>query len=63
LLVTLLGYAWTLKGLLYLTVPQIGERALGRVSLTRAWEFAVAGVVLLAIGGVIIYSLAARGLL
>ena len=63
LMVTLLGWAWTLKGLLYLTYPKHGVRMLQRVSVERAYEFAIAGAVLLAIAGVIIYSLATRALL
>lgn len=63
LLVTLLGWAWTIKGLLYLTFPRHGLKMLNRVSVERAWEFAVAGVVLVIIAVVLIYSLAARGAL
>jgi ABC-type amino acid transport system permease subunit len=63
LLVTLLGWAWTIKGLLYLTYPKHGLKMLNRVSLDRAWEFAVAGAVILIIAAVLIYSLAARGAL
>jgi hypothetical protein len=63
LLVTVLGWGWTIKGLLYLTWPQHGLRMLNRVSLERAWEFAVAGAVLLVIAALIIYSLATRGAL
>ena len=63
LLVTLLGWGWTIKGLLYLTYPKHGLKMLSRVSLDRAWEFVVAGAVLLIIAAVIIYSLAARGAL
>ena len=60
LLVTLLGCAWTLKGLLYLTYPKHGMRMLRRVSLERAHEFVVAGVVLVAVAAVLTYSLATR---
>ena len=57
LMVTLLGWGWTIKGLLYLVYPKHGLRMLQRVSLERAWEFAVAGAVLLTIGLLIVYSL------
>jgi len=63
MVVTLLGWSWTLKGLLYLTYPKHAIRMLGRVSLERSWEFIVAGAVLFVIGLVIIYSLITRNAL
>jgi uncharacterized protein YjeT (DUF2065 family) len=63
MIVTLLGWAWSLKGLLYLTYPKFPRKSLARVSLERAHEFVIAGVVLVAIAGLITYSLAARGAL
>lgn len=59
-IVTLLGWGWTVKGLVYLVYPPHGMKMLKRVSLERAWEFVVAGVVLIAFGSVITYSLLAR---
>ncbi len=49
-----------MKGLVYLVYPPHGMKMLKRVSLERAWEFVVAGVVLIAFGSVITYSLLAR---
>jgi uncharacterized protein YjeT (DUF2065 family) len=63
LVVTLLGWAWTLKGLLYLTYPKHGMRMLARVSVERPQEFVIAGAVLVTIAAVITYSLATRGAL
>ena len=63
MLVTILGWAWTIKGTLYLVYPAHGMKMLRRVSLERAWEFVVAGVVLLGIAAVIVFSLATRGAL
>ena len=63
LLVTLLGWAWTLKGLLYLTYPKHGMRMLARISMERAHEFVVAGVVLVAVAALVTYSLATRSAL
>ena len=63
LVVTLLGWAWTVKGLLYLTYPQHGMKMLARVSVERAYEFVIAGVVLVAVAVLIGYSLATRGAL
>ena len=61
MIVTLLGWGWTIKGLLHLTYPSHGLRMLNRVTVERAWEFVVAGVVLVAIGAVITWSLVGRG--
>ena len=63
LLVTLLGWGWTIKGLLYLTWPRHGRRMLNRVSPERAHEFVIAGVFILIVGLAIAYSLLARGVL
>ena len=63
LVVTLLGWGWTIKGLLYLTYPKHGMRMLQRVSLERAHEFVIAGVVLVIVAALISYSLATPGAL
>ncbi len=61
MIVTLLGWGWTIKGLLHLTYPSHGLRMLNRVSVERSWEFSVAGVVLLLVAAVITWSLDHRG--
>jgi ribose/xylose/arabinose/galactoside ABC-type transport system permease subunit len=61
MIVTLLGWGWTIKGLLHLTYPSHGLRMLNRVSVERSWEFSVAGVVLLLVAAVITWSLHHRG--
>ncbi len=63
LIVTLLGWGWTVKGLLYLIYPKHGLRMLARVSLEKSHEFVIAGVVLLLLCGLIASSLALRGAL
>lgn len=63
MLVTLLGWAWTMKGLLYLTYPKHGMRMLERVSFERSHEFVIAGAGLIAGAVLVGYSLAARGAL
>ena len=60
MVVTILGWAWTMKGALYLACPKWPMRLLERVSLERAWEFTVAGAVLLGVGLLISYSLVSR---
>lgn len=57
LVVTLLGCAWTLKGVLYFCLPAVGLRGMGMVSLERLNYFRAAGVILILLGGVIAYSL------
>ncbi len=59
LALTLLGWAQVLKALLIFAVPGFGVRGLARVRLERAWEFQVAGVVLLLFAGLCGYLLAA----
>lgn len=63
MIVTVLGWGWTIKGLIYLCYPKHGMRMLQRVSAERAYEFVIAGAVLVAIAAVITYSLAMRGAL
>ncbi len=52
---TVVGWAQVLKGLINLTVPSIGVRTLARVSVERSHEFVAAGVVLLGIGALQVY--------
>lgn len=53
LLVTLVGYALTLKGSLYFLWPALALRSLARVSEESAWKFRVAGIAALALGLII----------
>jgi uncharacterized protein YjeT (DUF2065 family) len=50
LLVTLVGYALTLKGLLYFLWPALALGSLAHVSEETAWKFRVAGIPGLAFG-------------
>jgi len=63
MIVTLLGWAWTLKGVFYLTCPTFAMKSVRRVSTERAYEFLIAGAVLVIIALVIAYSLFTRGVL
>jgi hypothetical protein len=60
IVVTIMGWGFLLKSLLYLIYPAHGMRMLARVSLERSWEFVVAGVLGVVISGLIFYSLAGR---
>ena len=57
IVLTLIGYGWALKSLLYFVFPSIGVRALSRVSVEKSKQFIVAGVVMLAIGSLLGFSL------
>lgn len=56
MIVTLLGWAQVLKGLLSLVAPSIGLKKMMRVSMERAWEFQAAGVVLVAVAALIAWT-------
>lgn len=56
-LLTVLGYGVTLKGALYLCFPALGARSMARVSVERSRGFVPAGLLLLAIAGVLAYDL------
>jgi hypothetical protein len=56
MIVTLLGWAQVLKGLLSLVAPSIGLQKMMRVSMDRAWEFQAAGVVLVALAALIAWT-------
>jgi uncharacterized protein YjeT (DUF2065 family) len=56
-ILTLIGYGWVLKGLIYFVFPKAGLKIMSRVSLERSWEFVVAGVVLVGLGGLLMLSL------
>jgi uncharacterized protein YjeT (DUF2065 family) len=60
-ILTVLGYAWVLKGFIYFVFPRYGLKVMGRVRLERAWEFVVAGFVLVAVGCLLLFSLITRG--
>jgi hypothetical protein len=50
LLVTLIGWALTLKGALYFVWPRLALVSMARVSEERAWQFRIAGVFALLLG-------------
>ena len=60
LVVTIMGWGLVIKSLIYLTYPKHGMRMLARVSVDTAWEFVVAGVMAVAISGVIFFTLLKR---
>jgi len=57
---TLVGWALLIKSLIRFCAPRLGLRVMARVSLERSWEFQVAGAGLLALAGLLGYSVYAR---
>jgi hypothetical protein len=57
LVLTLLGWAQVLKGLLYLCIPSYGLKKLSLVSLDRSRTFVAPGVVLLLLAALIVWGL------
>jgi hypothetical protein len=60
IVVTIMGWGFLLKSVLYLIYPAHGMRMLARISVERAWEFEVAGVMGVALSGLIFYSVLNR---
>ena len=56
MIVTVLGWAQVLKGLLSLTMPSIGLNKMMRVSMERAWEFQVAGATFVILAALIVWT-------
>jgi hypothetical protein len=57
LMVTIIGWGLVAKSTLYFVYPRHGVRMLGTISMERAWHFVAAGVVSVAVSGLIINSL------
>ena len=60
MILTIMGYGWVLKSLIYFVFPSFGLKSLFRVSLEKSWEFIVAGIVLVGIGGLLLFSVSSR---
>jgi hypothetical protein len=63
MVVTIVGWAQLLKSLLYLTYPKQGLRMLALVVVERSWGYVVAGIISVALSGLIAFSLLRRGFL
>ncbi len=60
LVLTLVGWGLLIKSVIRFCAPQLGLKMMGRVSLERAWEFQVAGAVLVALAALLGYGVATR---
>jgi hypothetical protein len=57
---TLIGYSLVLKSLVYFVFPKRGLKIMSRVSIERSWEFVVAGVMLVGLSGLLMFSLVSK---
>jgi uncharacterized protein YjeT (DUF2065 family) len=55
MIVTLIGYSYVLKSAIAFCFPAIGYKSMSRVNRNNLTEFRYAGVLLLVLGGVILY--------
>ncbi len=60
MILTIMGYGWVLKGLIYFVFPSFGLKSMSRVSLEKSWEFIIAGIVLVGIGGLLLFSVISK---
>jgi hypothetical protein len=54
---TLVGWALLIKGIIRFCAPQLALRIISRVSIERAWEFQLAGAGLLVLAGLVGYGI------
>ena len=57
LALTLIGYGLLLKGLICFVFPKLALRSMNRVSIERSREFVAAGIVLIGLSFLFLYSL------
>jgi uncharacterized protein YjeT (DUF2065 family) len=58
---TVMGYAWVIKGFIYFVFPRQGLKMMQRVRLERAWYFVFGGIMIVAVGSLLLFSLISRG--
>ena len=59
-ILTVMGYGWVLKSLIYFLFPSFGLKSMSRVSLEKSWEFTIPGILLVVIGGLLLFSVITR---
>jgi uncharacterized protein YjeT (DUF2065 family) len=60
MILTLIGYGLLVKGLICFVFPALAIKSLDRVSPERSYEFVVAGIIAVALAGLLLYSLLTR---
>jgi hypothetical protein len=58
IILTVIGWSQIIKAAVSFIAPRLAMRGLARVSIERAWEFQVAGVMLIGLSGVMAYLVA-----
>ena len=53
MILTFIGYALVLKGLVYFIFPKHGLKSLSRVSLEKSWEFVAGGIFSIGLSGLL----------
>jgi uncharacterized protein YjeT (DUF2065 family) len=61
MMVTIIGWGLVIKSTIYFVYPPHGVRMLGTVSLERSWHFVVAGILSVAVAGLILYHACTGG--
>jgi hypothetical protein len=56
IVLTLLGWALLIKGLIRFCAPKLALRTMARVSVERRWEFQAAGALLVGVAGFLAYT-------
>ena len=54
---TIVGWGYVLKSLIYFTFPRYGVKMLSRVTIERSWEFVIPGILMVGYSGLLAYSL------
>ena len=58
IVLTVIGWSQIIKAAVSFIAPRLAMRSMARVSIERAWEFQVAGVMLIGLSGVMAYLVA-----
>ena len=59
-MLTLVGWAFVIKGVIRFCAPKLALRAMARVSMERSWEFQAAGAGLMVFAGLLGYGVYSR---
>lgn len=57
IVLTIVGWAYILKAVLCFILPDTQMRTLRRISVERAWEFVIPGMIFILLGGLLIYEI------
>lgn len=60
IVLTLIGWGLVIKSFVYLVFPQLGTRMLSKVTLERSRGFVIAGILLVAVSGLLTFDVLRR---